>query len=174
MSDVINNPFPDDFLPTPEQNLAGLRANGTTWDAAIRAHPLYKASPADGSGDAALAEALNAITEGGGTRPVSVNKITNYLRAENKWLGIKKAAAAGDVAAEAAVDLSEDTRDNTVRLDLLLVKQLLGSLVQSDLMTADNLAAINEMGKIIVPWWQTIGAPSPLNEHDIARARAGG
>ena len=36
-----------------------------------------------------------------------------------------------------------------------------------------DLADINAMGTPAEPWWRSIGATCPLNEFDIARARAG-
>ena len=153
-------------------DLAALRANGQGWDAAVRAHAIYQAAPADGSGDAAAAEALNALTVPGAPTPVPVADIVRMLRTRGKWLPIK-AAAASNPAAAAAVDLATDPHTGTVDLTLPLVQSLLPGLVAGGFISDQDLADINAMGTPAEPWWRSIGAPAPLNEFDICRARAG-
>lgn len=174
MSDAINNAPADEPVATAQQNLEGLQANSQPWDNEIRAHPLYKASPADGSDDALLASVLNERMEPGAAVPVPTWKIVNYLRGKGAWVAIKEAAAAKNMPAQAAVDLIEDQRVQTVDLTLPILKELLPVLVTDGLLSQEQFDAINAMSASTTPWWKTIGAPSPLNQYDIHRARAGG
>jgi len=168
MSDIIPPPS-DEPLPTPEENLAGVKANAVEWDAAIRAHPAYQA----GGSDEAIAAAINADDRVGPDQPVPVSAIVNYLRREGVWLAIKMAASQGVVSAAAAVDLASDMHAGTVDLTLPIVRELLPDLVTRGLMKQAQLDMVFAMGKTVTPGWQALGAPSALNEHDIYRARAG-
>ena len=144
--------------------------NAVPWDADIRARPEFT----DALTDAAIAAALNAVVVPGPRQPVAVGRIVTYLRREGVWLAIKAAAAGGNPVAAAAVDLASDDHTATVDLDLPIVQTLLPKLAEAGLVTAAHLDAINAMADTAAPWWQTIGSASPLNEYDIARARAGG
>lgn len=140
--------------------------NAVPWDEAIRARlPEFP-----GQSDAEIATALNAETQPGPEQSVLIADAVAYLRGQNAWPAIVKAKDTND-GAWAAVDLANDIRQRTLNFGAPLVQQMLDSLVAASLLTKDQRAALEAMGDTVVPWWQSIGAPAPLNDADIARAR---
>lgn len=121
--------------------------------------------------DVEAAAVVTAKTLPGVNAPVQIADLMVYLRTNSLWLPIKAAAATGNPAAAAAVDINEDTRARTIDMSLEVVHQLLGGLVQSQLLTQDQADTIIAMGAPPVSWMQhTLGVPY-ISEADIRAAR---
>ena len=110
-----------------------------------------------GTPDEKLA-AILAMTVPAADRSVPIAEVMDYLRTNNLWLPIKMAAAT-DAAAAAAVDLNGDLRITNISMNLPIVQGMLGALVASKLLTAEQAAALIEMKTVTIPWWQSVGLP---------------
>ena len=142
--------------------------NSVPWDEAIRARlgEFPKATDAD------IADALNAETVPGRMHPVQIADAVAYLRMQGAWRKIVTAKDEND-GAWAAVDLAGDMRQTTIRFDSPIVTAMLDVLQGAGILSTEHREGLLALGVSPIPWWQSIGAPTPLNEFDIARAREG-
>lgn len=113
--------------------------------------------------------AVNAATEAAADRLVPIAEVMTYLRSNALWLPIK-AAAGSNPAAAACVDLAEDLRAQEIDFSLTIAQQVLGGLVQSGLLSADQADHLQAMKNVFVPWWQAHNYPGLFNESDLIAA----
>lgn len=147
--------------------------NQTAWDPAILAKlgtAPYAAMAQDGSADAQIATAMNAETETGPTQLVPIDDVMSYLASNGLWPAIVAASGTNQGAA-VAVGIASNIRLHSIDMTLATTLSDLESLVSAGLLSQAQSDALVEMSTTTIPWWQSIGAPSSLNEHDIARAR---
>lgn len=142
--------------------------NQTAWDATVLAK-LQMAPYSTMTDNVAIATALNALTVTGPSKIVSKQAVLNYLREASAWQQIVNAAST-NAAAWNAVDLANDVAQIDLDLTLPIMTTMLGTLVETNLLNQTQSNAIMAMSQTTIPWWQSIGAGSPLNEHDIVRA----
>lgn len=121
--------------------------------------------------DVDAAAALNAEAVAQPDRLVPIAEVMEYLRGNNLWLAIKKAAATSDAAA-AAVDLNEDPRAQTIDFNLAVTQGILQQLVAKSLLTQPQADALTALKVVTLPWpVAVLGVPS-LTANDVAWARA--
>lgn len=153
--------------------------NAVPWDADILAKLAtdpYNKMPQDGSADVEMSGMMNAE---------EVSVIVAF-----PWVSAKKIAQAYGDWPNIVIRSEERPADATVKAAINAVSLDDGQVIDpsnvyawkafeagmSVLHASGDLsdAAIGEIGKLpvsAIPWWQSINASSPLNEHDLARAR---
>jgi hypothetical protein len=105
-------------------------------------------------------------------RLVPILDITDYLRSNGLWLPIKAAAAQGNGAAAAAVDLNDDVRAQTLDMSLPIVAQMLAALVTAELLTQAQSDAIVALKTQSVPFARLLGETITADSVEFARALA--
>jgi hypothetical protein len=163
--------------------------NHYSWDPLIVAKLAtapYSTMAQDGSQDVQIAALLNAETVAGPRADVPVASVTGYLALQGALYSLKVFAGAAlnqtqphDNALIAANELLTvisdlrvfQTSDPAIH-DAL--KVFLDALVANGNLTQPQEDAMLKMAETTIPWWRIIGMETALNEHDLARARAGG
>lgn len=143
--------------------------NQTPWDATLLAE-IQTAPYSTMTDNVALAAALNVLTVAGPSQLAPKQNVLNYLREQGAWQGIRQAAST-NAAAWNAADIADDLAQVDLDLTLPIMTTMLAALVTANLLTQAQESAILVMSTTTIPWWQSIGASSPLNEYDIVRAR---
>lgn len=151
--------------------------NAVPWDAAILAElsdPAYAAMP----DDAARADAMNAKMVAV-PRTFTMREVRTIAQEASEWPNVvlRSEMRPPDAAVRAAINAVETPDDRkfapTDTASANVFSAGIAALVAASDISPGTVAAIQALGVTTAPWWQSIGAPAPLNEWDIARAREG-
>ena len=136
----------------------------------------YVTMPTDNGGpdDEAIAAALNSEMVAGAPVPLSKLDVVTYFRRNQLWLGMDGKSGiknSENVAALYAVDLYRDPSVTTIDVTDPLIITMLDDLVAAQLLSEANVAALTAMATPQISYPISVGAPGPLNAHDIPRIR---